>query len=269
MAISLSELDSRVMESLEAAQEWLDLSDVHSQVVQTLNARTMQSRSSDINVLLATTAEFTPDSVLYDITSLIGKAVPAFVEIKGYVGQDIERWQMVRVVNLNQLDDYRNIGAFACAFYGEEPATDEDAQPTQYLNFTYLPARPCRIRFDRDGQRTALEADQLLPDNLSHLIVLEAQNSLIDRIIFKIGMDMRRDTALREIAPTIIAGLQGIKMQNLTLDIPPLHKQWMVWAYRDRAAQSSFNNPTPSGANLYAAGRNKIGGYGGYGGGGT
>ena len=35
----------------------------------------------------------------------------------------------------------------------------------------------------------------------------------------------------------------------------PLLSLWEVWAFRDRAAESAFNLPTPKSANLYPGGR--------------
>ena len=90
--MNLSELDSRVFLGLEAASEWLSLDDVHNVCVQRLNARTMQARSSSINVLLGVSDEFTPTASPYDITSLIGKSVPAFLEVR-YLNQSEIRGQ--------------------------------------------------------------------------------------------------------------------------------------------------------------------------------
>lgn len=251
MAVSLSELTSRVFFSLEAAKEFLDISDVLNAVVQKLNARTMQSRSSTANVLLSTTETFTVDNVLYDVTELIGKGVPCFVETRWTVQSDIEVWQNVRVVPLNQINEYRAMGALACAFYGEE----SDTQPTQYLRFTILPGGACRIRYDKDGTRTALDSDIQLPDELSELIVLDAQNSLISRIKLKLSMGLRRDAEGRTDAKMIWEALNDIRMQNV-IDMIPLIKQWEIWAFGDRSKEDNFQKPTPRSGVLYAAGRN-------------
>lgn len=266
MSVSLGEIDNRVFMGLAAAAEFMTLEDVHNATVQRLNARTMQSRSSDINVLLGTSETFTPDETPYDVTSLIGKGVPAWVEIQGYIVNEIQQWYPIRVVNMNQLNDYQRIGMPAVAFYGDETSSST-AQPVQYMAWTYLPTRPCRIRFDRDGQRTALESDIILPDNVSELVVLEAQNSLIPRIKFAIAMRMRSDEEGRKIAGGLASALDGIRAQN-EIDMVPLFTQWKIWAYRDRAAQTSFNLPTPAGQALYPGGRNNSWGpYGGSGGG--
>lgn len=254
MSVTLSELDNRVFMGLAAASEYLTLEDIHNAVVQRLNARTMQSRTSDINVLLGTTAEFSPDVTPYDVTSLIGKSVPCWVEVKGLLISQVQQWVPVRIVNMNQLSDYQRLGLPAVAFYGEEAANDTD-QPTQYMAWTYLSGRPCRIRFDRDEQRTDLDADIIIPDNLSELVVLEAQNSLVPRVKFALAMRMRGDEELRKIAAPIMQSLTEIYAQNL-IDIRPLVSQWKVWAFRDRAAQTSFDLPTPRGATMYPGGRN-------------
>lgn len=262
MAVSLSELDSRCYISLAPAAEYLDVSVVHNAVVQRLNIRTMKSRISTAHVLLATTSEFTPGVLDYDVTSLIGKSVPCFVEQK-WVSQDtLVSWQNIRVVPLSQINDYRAMGGLACAFYGEEPAAST-AQATQYLRFTYLPGQVCRIRFDRDGQRTALDANILLPDNLAELVVREAQNDLIPTMQLAIQMRLRQDEDLRKDAQGIIAALTGIFAQNLII-IKELDALWKVWAFSDRAKESNFNLPTPSSASMYGGRGGR--GYGGFGG---
>ncbi len=114
-----------------------------------------------------------------------------------------------------------------------------------------------------------MDADIILPDNLSELIVLESMNSLIPRIKNKIAMSMRRDDQLAKFAKPIFDSLGEIYAQN-RVDIMPLDAQWKVWAYRGRDSQTSFNKPTPSGSSLYPGGtigsNNRWGG-GGYGGG--
>lgn len=265
MTTSLAELDSRVFLSLAPAAEYVDLNMVHNAVIQRVNVRTMQSRNSSVNVLLGTSDEFTPDTVDYDITALVGKGIPCFIERRNVVQDNVSWWQNIRVVPLSQLNDYVSMGAFACAFYGDE-TTSETAQPTQYVKFTFLPAGVCRIRFDRDSQRTSLNSDMLLPDNLADLPVREAQNDLIPAIQLAIQMDMRRDEAGRQFSSGIVAALQNVYAQNLMV-IKELDALWRVYAYSDRSKESNFNLPVPNGQWLYVGGRNRNWGGGGYGGG--
>lgn len=265
MTVSLSELDSRCYLSLAPASEYIDLSMMHNAVVQRVNVRTMQSRNSNANVLLGTSDEFTPDVNPYDITDLIGKGIPLFIETRWVAQDEISWWQNVRVVPLAQLNDYVTMGAFACSFYGDETASDT-AQPTQYVKFSFLPMGVCRIRFERDSQRIALDSDMLLPDNLADLPVREAQNDLIPAIQLAIQMDRRRDEAGRESADRIVAALNNVYLQNEKV-IREMDALWRNWAYIDRAKEANFTNPTPNGSQLYVGGRNRGWGSGGYGGG--
>lgn len=258
MTVTLAMLDDRVFLGLQPLGEYLTLPEIHSAVVARLNVRTMQSRSSDINVLLAVTDPFTVDTIPYDVTNLIGKARPAWVETLSDPIDNFDRWFPVRVVPLAQIGDYIATGMFACAFHGEEPDNELD-QPTQYLTFTYIPGNSVRIRYDRDSQRTELASDILLPDNLAELVVLEAQNSLIPRLANRIAMGLRRDADGRKDAGLIIGTLNAIRDQNL-IDIVPLKKQWEIYVYRDRATETSFDKLTPSGSNLYPV----SGTWGGY-----
>lgn len=244
MTVSISEMDNRVFMGLSAAAEFLSLTDVHNVVVQKHGIRTQQSRSSDTNVLLGLSSEFTPLVTPYDITALIGKSVPCWLEVKSLTLTGVDWWYPVRVVPLDQLNDYQQMGMFAIAFEGREPDS-LTAQATQYLHFTYLPQAVCRIHFDRDSTRIALAANTLLPDNLTELVVLESQNALIPRINAEIVMRMRRDPVLKEIGPPLIAALTAIANQNRMSEIPPLEAEWKIWSYRDRSGQTSFNQPTP------------------------
>lgn len=264
MTVSIAELDSRVFLGLEAVAEYLDLDKIHNAVVQKLNIRTMQSRSSDLNVLLGLSAEFTPEASPYDITSLIGKGVAAWVETKSTVLNGVDWWYPARTISLAQFNDYQRLGMFAVAFHGEEAASDT-AQATQYLSFTYLPSAICRIRFDRDLTRLAMADDILLPDHFADLVVMEAQNVIIPRLKFKLTMGLRRDEEGRKDAQAILASLTEVYMQNV-MDIKPFDAEWQIWSYRSRSVQTSFNKPSPSGRSMYGGSRDRFGTGGGYGG---
>lgn len=267
MSVSLAELDSRTFLSLAPAAEYLDLSQVHNAVVQRLNIRTMQSRVSTIHVLLGTTDEFTVDALDYDVTALIGKSTPCFVEQRWVEQDTLVSWQNIRVVPFAQINDYRNMGLLACAFHGSEPDNNTE-QTTQYLRFTFLPGGGvCRIHFERDGQRTGMDTDILLPDNLSELVVREAQNDIIPTISLAIQMRSRRDKEGEKWASGIIQTLTGMYAQN-TLIIKDLDALWRVWAFTDRAKEANYNNPTPNSANMYVGSRGGNWGNGGDWGGG-
>lgn len=253
MSTSLGELDSRVFLGLSPAAEFLQLEDVHDSVIQHLNVRTSQSRTSDINVLLATTDEFTPTTAQYDITSLIGKGIPKWLEVQSATYSGGPWWYPVRSVALAQFNDYQRAGALAVAFRGDDPDNDTE-QATQYVDFTYIPGCPCRIRFDRDSQRTAVDADSLLPDNVVQLIVLEAQNSLIPRIKMAAALRLRNDAEGRKVYAVFADALQNVYAQNV-IDIEPLDMLWRVWAFRDRSAPTAFTKPTASSQALYPAAR--------------
>jgi len=259
MSTSLAQLNDRAMIGLGPAAEYVDLTVWHNAVVQALNIRTMQSRSSTVNVLLGTSDEFTPDTIEYDITDLIGKGVPCFIETRGVNQTQYVRWANIRVVPLNQLNEYTAMGTLACSFYGSESSSDTK-QATQYVRFTYLPPNVCRIRFDRDGQRIALDADMLLPDTVAELIVLEAQNKVIKAIQLALQMGLRRDEDGRKDSAGIIAMLEGIRLDNKET-IRLLDALWRRWAFGDRSKEDNFNLPTPNSSRMYPGGRGNKAGY--------
>jgi len=244
MSTSISEINDRVYLELEVAAEFLSVDKIHNAVVQRHAVRTAQAGSSAVNVLLGVTPSFTPTVVDYNVSSLIGKGVPAFLEYQ--VGSD---WKPMRIINLNQVADYAILGVLAAAFHSEDSASSS-VEPVQYLKFTQVPGTACRIRFDRDIVRLGIADNILLPDNVSELIVKEAENMLIPRIKASIDVRCRNDKDLRVIARDLKQSLSEIQAQN-QLEIKDLMALWRQWAFSDRAAESSFNKPTPSSRGQY------------------
>lgn len=245
MSTSISEINDRVYLELEVAAEFLSVDKIHNAVVQRHAVRTAQAGSSAVNVLLGVTPSFTPTTVDHDISALIGKGIPAWLQ---YLVDD--DWKPMRIINLNQVADYAMLGVLAAAFHSETSATSS-VEPVQYVTFTELPGTPCRIRFDRDIVRLGIADNILLPDNVSELIVKEAENMLIPRIKASIDVRCRNDKELRIIARDLKQSLSEIQEQN-KLEIKDLMALWRQWAFTDRAAGgTSFNKPTPSSRGQY------------------
>lgn len=245
MSTSISEINDRVYLELEVAAEFLSVEKIHNAVVQRHAVRTAQAGSSAVNVFLGVTPSFTPTTVDYDISGLIGKGVPAWLEY--FAGDD---WKPMRIINLNQVEDYAMLGTLAAAFHAESSGTSA-IEPVQYVKFTQVPGTECRIRFDRDIVRLGITDNILLPDNVSELIVKEAENMLIPRIKASIDVRCRNDKELRIIARDLKQSLSEIQAQN-QLEIKDLLRLWQQWAFTDRAAGGkSFNKPTPSSRGLY------------------
>lgn len=250
MSIQLGELNSRIFVDLPLVDEYCSLDDVHRALVRKYNIRLAQSRvGSDKNVLLSTSAEFTPTSVTHNVTALIGKGEPAWIEMQTGTGQ----YYPIRIINYSQLADYTALGEFACAFWAEDSDV-VSIEPVQYVTFTFQPSAACRIKYDRDNVKAGLGDVVMFPDYVADLIVLETQNELIARkILPKMAIDLRRNEEGRKDVREIKEALNGVYKQNL-IDIEDLKRLWEIWAFRSRDAQSSFNKPTPSGRNMYGDG---------------
>lgn len=253
MGTSFAELNDRVYLELEIVSDFLSVDKIHNAVVQRHNIRVQQSRTSTGNVLLGVTASFTPTEKKHDITALIGKGVPVAIEC---LDEDGTTWLPLRVTNPNYLTDYTHLGVIAVAFSGEETASNT-TEPTQYAEFSLLPGRPCRIKFDRDLVRKYLTDLMLLPDSVAELMIKEAQNSIIPRLKASIDVQSRNDKELRQIARDLKQSLTEIQQQNL-LEIKQLEALWKIWAFKDRSSENSFNKPTPSGRSLYGNSYNPI-----------
>lgn len=245
MSVIIAEIDSRVLSDLDLPSEWLSIDAVHNAVVQRLNVRTMQERFGNANTLLSKSTEFTPTVLQTDITSLVSKGVPAFVEY-----QVNEVFTPMRVVNLAELDDYYRASRMACAFWAEDTVT-VGSEAVQYLQFSILPVTPCRIRYDRDAVKLRMSDKIPSLDSLAELIVLEAENSLIPRANTKIAMNFIRNEQERKDGQLIVSLLNGIYEQNV-LDMKPLIRLWEVAVWGERGTETDFDRLVPSGRSLYS-----------------
>jgi hypothetical protein len=251
MSTTLAELNDRVyLELGETASEFLPVDVVHNAVVQAHNLRASQTRLSSINVVLATTPQFTPTGLQYNVTSLIGDGTPIRVEYLADDGINPAQWIPMRVIPLASMSDYQAAGILAATFEGDDSATS-GVDPVEYINFTFLPAGPVRIRFDRDLVRKLLTDDSLLPDHVAELMVKDAIVFVIPRLKLEIDVSSRRDPELRAIKNDLKGTLDDMRRQILEIDGPPLIALWKNWAFRDRGAETSFNKPTPSSRGLY------------------
>lgn len=268
MAVTLAEIDNRVVRYLGDAVDFITLDDVHNATVQALNLRTMQTRSSDINVLLSVTDPFEPVALVTDVTALIGKARPAWLEI-AYQGVGIGDgiwWTPVRNINLSQLNDYQRAGSFACSFVIDEPAGPNPVITT-HLHLTFLPInRTMRIRFDRDAHQLDMNDEIMFPDNLSELVVMDAFEMVAPSVKMQLASRLRNDPKLQEYGAAVVGALDSRIAYNQNVK-PNLEAMWKIWAFRDRSAETSFDKPTPTSSGAYpGGGRGDWGGYGtGYG----
>lgn len=246
MSTTIAQLNDRVyLELGELAAEFCDLDKIHNAVVQHNSILTAHSRESSINVLLGVTPSFTPTTTEYNITSLIGKGIPAWIEKQ----DDDDVWRPMRVVPLVQLADYTAMGMLAAAFYAEDSATGS-TDPVQYVAFSFVPSTAVRIRFDRDTVKKNLTENTELPDHVAELMVKRVQNSVIPRIKAQIVLKSRNDAELRKLSKDLRDTLSEIHAQN-EMDMKPLQALWKIWAFKDRGNESSFNKPTPSGRTAY------------------
>ena len=247
MAVTIAELNSRVILGLGlgfALPDFCSLEEIHNAVVRRLSVRTAWTELGTPNTAGSMSAEFTPTVVQYDITALIGKGSPLWIELKVD-----DRWQPVRVVNQTELSDFYAQGAFACAFYAQDSAT-EGSDLTQYVEFTFIPSAAVRIHYRRDLIRISMVDKSALPDEIAELIVLEAEQTLIPRIKMKMAMNMNRNEKSRQDLQPVFSAIEGIYMQNV-VDIAPLLRLWTVQSFGEKGQAKSFNKPTPRSGGFY------------------
>lgn len=244
MSISIAGLNSDAWFGLgKPDSAVIEIDDVHYETRKIVTLLTKQIRESDENQLLSTTNTFTPTASPYDITSLIGKATPAFVEILAD-----GRWRPLRCVNVTDSQGYYDRGVNAASFYGEEDGT-------QYIIFSYpltsASTATYRIRYDADAVATSIAVDDIqIPDSFQPYIVLEIQQPVIMKIRRSIAeaVDNQEMKELLQIKLETWADLYKENERQLETQWRPA---WRTWKNRARTAQNQGRLPSRSGRGLY------------------
>ena len=135
-------------------------------------------RSSDQNVMTKWTSEFTLTSTdnTKNLTSFTSDDIlfPLWAERKLTTNTNTI-WEFVPTVNLDSLAEERFNGSPAVSFYGETPATIMAAF-SYYGGEVGTPLYTFRIRYQpKSAFSSNVDADHLVPDNLSPLIVADVK----------------------------------------------------------------------------------------------
>lgn len=173
MSANLGEILSDVGVLLgDPPAEWLSLDERFAALLMMRAKLTESYQLSDNNQVLS----------CYDMNPQFGnrtqslpelkKGIPAFV----YRETGSDSWQPVRIVNLQNLEQYRNENRSACAFFGNESGE-------QQVIFTYEPMQRHKIWFDAAGSGEAtLEDSCVFPERFNYLLALKTAGFLIPQM---------------------------------------------------------------------------------------
>ena len=242
MSVSVAQLNYNVYQGLGQPDRSLcDVNDIHYAVRNALALLTGQVRSTDNNQLLGVSNELSAASSPalsspYDITDELEMTTPAWVEI--YI-QD--RWKILKIVNRTRLEQFRRQGLNVCAFYGLE----SDGNATQYIEFNFDPSQSrIRIWYDHDQVLSNLDAVALMPDNLTILIELMAQNRVITLIKTRIAQSIESEEQ-KKLLEAQIKTWSDLYAHNM-IEIEQWKTEFRKWKNRSRSAQSTRNLPRRS-----------------------
>lgn len=247
MSVSVAQLNYNVFQGLGQPDVALcDLNDIHYATRNALSLLTGQSRASDNNQLLCVTNEISsattpPLDTPYDITYELEQTTPAWVEIKRGT-----RWEILKIVPKPMLEQYYQLQNPACSFYG----LDQDGTSVQYIEFSFDPtADTIRIWFDQDAVSVGLDDLALIPDNLTILTELMAQNRVIMIVKSKLASQIESED-MRKILEIQLRTWSELYIHN-TIEIQDWQRQFRIWKNRTRSAQSIRHLPRRSGKGLY------------------
>lgn len=243
MAI-LAELVDRTLAGVAAdSPEICPLPEALNAVVQALNVRIAFARLSKTNSASMFTEEFFPNALEYDITGMIGNGTPVGCEIL-HEG----RYVAVRHFAHERLpqNNLELIGT-GCAF--EKRTVEATGQTTQYVRFNAIPQAAVRIAYTSGVVANFLETDAGIPDSVTELVVLEAQNILIPRIQLRYQINLNRNDNDRRDAQVIVGTYNNLIASNAAR-IPDLIKLWKQWAYAPKQPLIG-RRATPRAARLY------------------
>jgi hypothetical protein len=189
------------------------------------------------------TEEFFPNALEYDITTIISGGTPIGCEVLHEA-----RYVAVRHFSYERLpqNNFELVG-FGCAFeLRTNPSTGETRT---FVRFNVIPQSAVRVTYTTGEVISILEQDAVVPDSVSELIVLEAQQILIPRIQLKYQINLNRDDTDRKYAMQIVGTYNNILAMNAQR-IEPLLQLWKVWAFAPRQPAAG-RRPTPRSARLY------------------
>lgn len=240
----IAELVDRTLSGVgAAAPEICSISEAHNAVVQVLNVRLAFARHSQTNAAAAVTPEFFPNDTGYDITNLIGGGTPVGCEVL-----EETRYVSVRAFALVDLPTNNlDVIGFGCAF--ETQITAGTGEARTFVRFNVAPQKAVRIIYTSGAVVKGLEQAAQIPDTISELIVLEAENILIPRIQLRYSANLNRNENERKDAQMVIGSYNGIFASNQER-IRPLLRLWEIWAFKAR--QPNFGRrSTPRSGRLY------------------
>ncbi len=244
MSSTLAELVDRTLSGVgTTAPEICSISEAHNAVVQALNVRLSFARLSQTNSAASVTAEFFPNATSYDITTMIGGGVPVGCEVL-----EDARYVSVRAFGLDLLPENNlDMVGFGCAF--ETQTNEQTNESRTFVRFNVVPQQAVRIIYSSGAVLKALDSGSVLPENISELIVLEAQNILIPKIQLRYSTNLNRDENDRKDAQLIVGSFNGIFAANQQR-IGMLEQLWRIWAFKSR--QPNFGRrATPKSSRLY------------------
>lgn len=187
MCDSLSKLYSSIYNSLgQPDDSILSRIELATIVFRRLSFRLEGVRQAEQSISIAKSADitFANNENEYDLTENIADfVVPMWAEFKSYNIQNNPVWIFLPTVNLPMLAEQRNLGRYACSFYGDT-ARQVKIQLSMYGNETNSPFNRVRVWYLPTIPFPTNEQETIdLPDNLVNMVVYDALVSAIPIMI--------------------------------------------------------------------------------------
>jgi hypothetical protein len=215
--------------------EWLSLRELWF-VVKSVSEKYLQAiQQSDQNQIIAVEEFSLNDEREYDLTAVISRGVPAWMERQVRADDAINggKWELIPVVNLHNLETYRNDGRKACSFFG-------DAYGGIRARFSYSDDLLHRVWFDPESAfDITQDSESVLPSNFNAMLKFEAG---------VLALAMMEANAIRRTPEGKPFSEQQIgAWRNLAINWREQLGEWKVrfntWTMRSRGAQTSGNRP--------------------------
>lgn len=185
-------------------------------------------RQSEQAIAIVKSAEFTMDANenTKDLTAEIDDfVIPMWAEYKGYNTLGNPVYYFLPTVHVSMLAKERNLGRYACSFYGED-ATQVTIETSLYGNEAISPFNQFRVWYSPTVPLVSTESETIkLPNNLITMLTLDIYVSAIPVMITNASKQLKNTPELKDQIGAWMGLLASYERERAEFAVP--YDKWL------------------------------------------
>lgn len=186
-------------------------------------------RQSEQAISIIKSATFTMDANenTKDLTAEIDDfVIPMWAEYQGYQTLSNPVWYFLPTVHLSMLAKERDLGRYACSFYGEN-ANQVTIETSLYGNESMTPFNQFRVFYSPTVTLPSSESATIsLPDNLVNMVLYDTLVSAIPVMIANASKQLKNTPELKDQINAWTMLLASYERERAEFEIP--YKKWLT-----------------------------------------